>query len=57
MTQDLCYRYAGEMAKKTAKIPGDDVPDIGDDLSDREEYLNDPAHVDIRVLFPDKEPS
>lgn len=38
-----------------AEIPGDDVPEIGDDLSDREEYLNGPDHVDISVLFPDEE--
>jgi len=41
----------------TVEIPGEDVPEIGDDLSDREEYLNDPDHVDHQVLFPDKEPT
>jgi len=41
----------------TAEIPGDDVPEIGDDLSDRLEFLEDPAHVDHQVLFPDEEPA
>ena len=38
-------------------IPGDDVPEIGDDLSDRREWLNHPDHVDIEALFPDEEPA
>ena len=34
------------------EIPGDDVPEI-EDLSDREEFLNDPSHVNIEELFDD----
>jgi len=40
-----------------AEIPGEDVPEIGDDLSDRQEFLDDPAHIDIKDLFPDEEPA
>lgn len=38
------------------EIPGDDVPDIGGDTSDRDEYLKATEHVNIEDLFPDREP-
>ena len=35
-------------------IPGDDVPDYAEGDEDRQEYLNDPAHVNIEDV-PEEE--
>jgi hypothetical protein len=38
-----------------ADYPGDDVPEIGDDLDDRAPFLNAPEHRDIDDIDEDVE--